>query len=343
MRILKMQHKFLEVFLESTAKYGAPYGPVRRNGVLTYDRVQKISDLVLGGEKTMIPAKKLFHPMRFDMFKFNEDGFTPDYSSIEKRVIIGLHPCEIHGLLKLDRIFDNPPADPYYMGQRKNSIIIGWSCAVCQNALCKSTGTDIVEEGFDLFFVDVGGFYLVWIGSSTGYDMIHDKEEFFESTVTRDDLKAYVDWRAKRDASFMRSFNFPNMPDIMDMSYQSPIWDYFANKCISCGQCSMVCPTCNCYNVADYFDVSNASTGRRERYWDSCMYMEYSLVAGGHNFRASRADRLKLWYTHKLKTFGSQYAKPGCVGCGRCVDTCPVDINVLTVSEALTTGEVPKK
>ena len=105
----------------------------------------------------------------------------------------------------------------------------------------------------------------------------------------------------------------------------------------------MVCPTCNCYNVSDVFDVTNETTGRRERTWDSCMFADYSLVAGGHNFRESRADRLKLWYTHKLKTFGSEYGRPGCIGCGRCVDTCPVDINVVTVSQALISGEVPKE
>ncbi|MFW9954848.1 MAG: 4Fe-4S dicluster domain-containing protein, partial [Candidatus Thorarchaeota archaeon] len=83
-------------------------------------------------------------------------------------------------------------------------------------------------------------------------------------------------------------------------------------------------------------------SGRRERSWDSCMFVDYSLVAGGHNFRGSRADRLKLWYTHKLKAFAHEYGKPGCVGCGRCVGTCPVDINVITVSEALTSCEVKK-
>jgi sulfhydrogenase subunit beta (sulfur reductase) len=95
--------------------------------------------------------------------------------------------------------------------------------------------------------------------------------------------------------------------------------------------------------VTDVFDVTNETRGRRDRVWDSCMFVDYSLVAGGHNFRASRANRLKLWYGHKLKTFGKDYGRPGCVGCGRCVDTCPVEINVLTVSDALTTREVPNK
>ncbi|RDE13778.1 MAG: hypothetical protein C4K47_05525 [Candidatus Thorarchaeota archaeon] len=339
-----MQPKFLEVFLESTEKFGTLYGPVVRNDILTYDKAQNAAELVPNlCEKTMIPAKKLFHPMRFDMFKFDENGFVPDYSMIERRVVVGLHPCEIHGLLTLDRVLGSAPPDPYYMEQRKNSVIVGWSCAVCNNALCKSTNTDMIQEGFDLFFVDVGEFYLVWIGSSIGYDMIHEKEEFFDDKVTHEDLDAYTEWRKKRNASFLKSFNFDNMPDIMDMTFASEVWSYFADKCISCGQCSMVCPTCNCYNVTDQFDVTNALKGKRERMWDSCMFADYSLVAGGHNFRGARADRLKLWYTHKLKAYGGEFGKPGCVGCGRCVEYCPVDINVLTISEALTTGEVPKQ
>ena len=103
----------------------------------------------------------------------------------------------------------------------------------------------------------------------------------------------------------------------------------------------MVCPTCNCYDVID--EMSLDDTGiHRKRHWDSCMFKEYSMVAGGQNFREARAERLKLWYTHKLQSFTGAYQKYSCVGCGRCIMTCPVDINVLTVSQALITGKVDK-
>ena len=341
MRILKMKSSFLREFLMSLESFGTLYGPKHQNGILTYGPITKYDDLVLDGENTLIPLKKLFHPMRFDMFRFDSNGFKPDYSIFEKRVIIGVHPCEIHGILKLDEVFLANPPDPYYEGLRKSSAIIGFSCLPNESALCRSTGTDIVEEGFDLFFVDLADFYLVWVGSSIGHDMILEKEDYFDENVTHDDIQTYVEWRENRNMMFKRSFNFRDMPDIIELSYKSEIWDYFANKSLSCGQCSMVCPTCNCYNVIDILDLSTETSGRRERVWDSCMFVDYSLVAGGHNFRGDRADRLKLWYTHKLKAFAHEYGSPGCVGCGRCVDTCPVDINVLTVSEALTRCEVP--
>lgn len=343
MRIMKMQSKFLDVFLESLEKFGSLYGPVRRNGVLRFEKLEKISDLEISDEVPMIPLKKMFHPMKFTMLQFDERGFSPDYSVIERRVIIGVHPCDIHGLLRLDEIFMGKPADPYYTGLRENSSIIGFSCMPGKSSLCKSTDTDMIEEGFDLFFVNLEEFYLVWVGSSRGYDMIREREEFFEENVSHEDIDKYVKWREKRNAKFEQKIDFNNMPDLMELSYNSEIWNYFAGKCLSCGQCTMVCPTCNCYTVTDVFDVTNEAKGKRNRMWDSCMFVDYSLVAGGHNFRGTRQDRLKLWYTHKLKSFGHEYGRPGCVGCGRCVETCPVDINVITVSTALTTREVPKQ
>ncbi len=338
-----MQSKFLEVFLESLEKFGVLYAPIKKNDILTYDRLDNIQDAVLFDDTPMIPLKKLFHPKKFDMFHFTKDGFFPDYSDVEKRVILGVHPCEIHGVLRLDEVFLEDPVDPYYSEARKNTAIIGFSCIPDETSLCKATGTDIVEEGFDLFFVKLKDKYLVWIGSSLGYDMAYAREEFFDENVTNDDLQEYIDWRERRDARFIADFPFKNMPDIMELSHDSDVWDYFAEKCLSCGQCTMVCPTCNCYNVVDIFDVTTETTGRRERSWDSCMFVDYSLVSGGHNFRESREARLKLWYTHKLKSFGGEYGRPSCIGCGRCVETCPVDINVLTVSEALISGEVPKE
>jgi sulfhydrogenase subunit beta (sulfur reductase) len=338
-----MKSESLEEFLMSLEKFGKLYGPKRQDDILTYAPIERFDELVLGSGTTLIPLKKLFHPKRFDMFRFDETGFKPDYSIFEKRVILGVHPCEIHGLLKLDEVFMVDPVDPYYAGLRENSAIIGFSCLPSENALCKSTGTDIIEKDFDLFFVELDDIYLVWVGSSLGHDMVLEKEDFFDEDVSHDDIQRYIEWRERRDGMFKRSFNFAAMPDIIELSYGSEIWDYFAHKCLSCGQCSMVCPTCNCYNVTDVFDISSETSGRRERMWDSCMFVDYSLVAGGHNFRGERGDRLKLWYTHKLKAFAHEYGSPGCVGCGRCVETCPVDINVLTISEALTSCEVPTK
>jgi sulfhydrogenase subunit beta (sulfur reductase) len=343
MQILKMNSDHLTEFLESLRDFGSLYGPTRKDGLLVFDRIDDIRSLEITDENTLLPLKKLFHPRTFDMFRFDENGFTPDYSLFEKRVVIGVHPCEIHGIRRLDEVFMGNQPDPYYAGLRNNTAVIGFSCLPTENSLCKSTGTDIVESGFDLFFVNLGDFHLVWVGSSLGHDMILKREQFFSDNVTHEEIQEYIAWRRRRDSMFKKSFDFDSMPDIMDLSYNSDVWEFFASKCLSCGQCTMVCPTCNCYDVRDVLDISPTKTGRRERYWDSCMFADYSQVAGGHNFRGNRSSRLKLWYNHKLKAYPHEFGRPSCVGCGRCVETCPVDINVLTVSDALTKCEVPKE
>ena len=107
--------------------------------------------------------------------------------------------------------------------------------------------------------------------------MIYEREEFFEEDVTTDDIQVYLNWRERRNKMFKHHFDFRSMPDVMELSHDSEVWDYFADKCLSCGQCSMVCPTCNCYNVTDVFDVTNETVGRRERVWDSCMFVTIAL------------------------------------------------------------------
>jgi len=341
-----MKKDNLDCFLEETSSFGELWGPTREEGKFMYGKIKDRNKLYLGNVIPMIPPKKLFHPTDFDMFRFSEKEFNPNYDWIDNRVLFGIHPCDIHGLLILDKFFAQPPADPYWVKSREKTIVVGYSCIPCESCLCKATGTDIVHEGFDLFFTDLDDYYLVWVGSSVGDDMTRVRQDIFDEKVEKEDIKKYFEWRKERDRCFVKNFEFKNLPDMMELSYGSKIWDGFADNCLSCGQCTMVCPTCNCYDAYDEIELTAHFRGSRLRRWDSCMFADYSLVAGGQNFRGRRSERLKLWYTHKLRAYETESGKtgkPSCVGCGRCVMTCPVDINVLTVHDALFTGEVPKE
>jgi sulfhydrogenase subunit beta (sulfur reductase) len=341
MRKLKLKKENLETFLEEIRKSGELWGPRKKGDVYIYDRIDSIKELEKEPVSTFLPVKKLFVPPRFTMFHYDGTTYQETMDIPEHRIIYGVPACEIHSLLILDRIFGLQSKDPYYFARREMSTIIALSCAPTTLCLCRSARTHIIEEGFDLAITDLEEYYLVWVGTSKGDDLIRQAPTLFDDRITQNDIKKFITWRASRNSEFQETIDFIAMDDIMDLNYDSHIWEDFGEKCVSCGACTMVCPTCNCYDVIDEVELGENSVNRK-RHWDSCMFKEYSMVAGGHNFREARAERLKLWYTHKLKSFTGAYKKYSCVGCGRCIATCPVDINILSVARALLTGKVDK-
>lgn len=334
MKVLKLQKRNLNSYLQSLRQFGELYGPVRKAEKFIYGHLDDLDKLDLKMVRTILPVKKFLVPPQFDTFTFDDNTYKPELENIPRRVVFGVHPCEIHGLLILDKFFLERFPDPFYQERRRKTAIIGLSCVPDEKCFAKSTNTHYVESGFDLAFNDLDDFYLVWVGSSLGDDLVRLRLDLFDENIKEKDLRRYMEWRAWRDAQYKLNLDLTAMPDIMELNYESPIWNKLGEKCLSCGACSMVCPTCPCYNVSDQIRPGQKS-GRRMRNWDSCMFKPFALVAGGHNFREDRSQRVRLWYTHKLKAFITEFGKAACVGCGRCIDTCPVDINVKTVVKEL--------
>jgi sulfhydrogenase subunit beta (sulfur reductase) len=334
MRILKLQKKDLSPFLEVISSEAELWAPVAKEDKFVFDQVKDFSRIAMNAVRTIIPPKKIMVPPSFNMFHFSEKGYKEDLSHITDRILFGIHPCDLHGLLILDKLFAQAYPDPYYLEARRRTLILGLSCWPDEFCFCKSTHTDIVEEGYDLFFTDLESHFLVWIGSSRGDDLIRLSPGFFDENLTDKDIQEYIQWQEKRDQAFRTEINFTRMPDLMELNTKAPFWEEAGAACLACGSCSMVCPTCNCYNVVDKQFLGDRP-GQRLRHWDSCTLPEYSEVAGGENFREHKSQRLRLWYTHKLQAYVSKYGKPSCVGCGRCLVTCPVGIHVKSVADAL--------
>lgn len=339
MRILKLIKENMAPFLKTISAGLELWGPVKKGEKHAFNVIKDFSQIEMNTTRTILPPKKLLVPPSFAMFKMKDNEYEADFSHVKERILFGVHPCDIHGLLVLDRIFMQDYPDPYYIEARKKTIILGLSCWPDEHCMAKSTNTHVAEEGFDLFFNDLDSFFLVFIGSSKGDDLIRLKPELFNEKVENDDIQKYIKWQAERNKAYRSEFDFIAMPRLMELKYNDPFWEKMERACLACGSCSMVCPTCNCYNVVDRKSPGD-KPGERIRQWDSCTLHDYSIVAGGENFRDQKRSRLKLFYTHKLEAFSGKYGKPACVGCGRCVDTCPVGINVKTVSEALKGGEV---
>ncbi len=339
MRAVKMKKENLNDFLKAIGSFGTLWGPVQNGEEYALEQVKDYSKLDLTALRTKIPFKKLLFPPRFSMFTFNGEKISPALENLPHQVIFGLHPCDIHGLRIMDRFFEMQFPDPYYLERRKRTAVIALSCIPDEKCFCRTTNTHYAERGFDLAFTDLGSFFIIWVGSSLGDDMIRVCPELIDEDVGHSDLALYSKWRKKRESSFKLDMDFTGMPSVMELSWDEPIWEELGEKCLSCGACTIVCPTCPCFNVLDEIDL-NQTDGRRIRQWDSCMFREYSMVAGGHNFRESRAARLKLRFTHKIQAFVGQFGDPACVGCGRCIGTCPVDIDIVTVGQRLKGEEV---
>ncbi|MDZ7337114.1 MAG: 4Fe-4S dicluster domain-containing protein [candidate division KSB1 bacterium] len=329
MRIVTLPKDNLVPFLESTKAFGELHAPLRRGEEsCALGKVDNAADIQVGCLRTILPPKKYFMPQEQTMFSFSPEGYEPVAEEAGKRyVLFGLHPCDIHGLKILDLVFSGKYTDPYFFERRKHVAIIGLDCIPDEYCFCDSMGTSFAEDGFDLFLNDIGDRYLVMVGTSLGDDMVNASARLFGEVdeAAKEEFKRRSNTRREHFAVEVETWG---LPEIFDMEYESPLWREAGERCLSCGACSMVCPTCYCYDVLDLLEL-NAEKGVRKRRWDSCLFKDYALVAGGHNFRKERSSRVKNRFFHKQRGFVAEYGRPACTGCGRCIVDCPAQINIV--------------
>ena len=319
-----MKHLF-----DALRSYGNIFAPVELSDKThSFQNVESIDEIDLNYTRTMIPPKKLFISPEETIFTFDrkDEKFIEKVLDNSMQVILGVHSCDIHALNLLAKVFLKEFTDKYYAERRERTLLVGISCTPDERCFCKSTGTDYVNEGFEVFLHDIGEKYLVRIGSQKGYDFVKGNSVLF-SDATENDLQRFKEVEKERLTKFTSSLEMSGLQDFLDLSYDSKIWEEYGEKCLSCGSCNLVCPRCRCYDVQDYVDL-NLTTGERVRKWYSCMLKDHGLVAGGHNFRPSSKERIRNRFNCK----GSlREDMPNCVGCGRCSTYCPAGIDFLEV------------
>jgi len=336
MKIVTLPKENFTEFIEHLRAFGEIHAPTKRGEKsVVFAPVSDLSEIELNYTRTILPLKKYFFKPIDVMFNFYaEKGYeVPTEEADKKYVIFGAHPCDIHGLKILDLVFNGKYVDTYYFARRNKAAIIGLDCIPDDLCFCRSTGTDFVDTGFDLFLSDIDNSYLVRVGTSLGDDMVRAADTLFRE-VEKEDREAYKRKSIQRRESFQTEIQLQDLPEIFDLEYENEVWHEVGEKCLSCGTCSMVCPTCYCYAVFDEPNL-DGSSGQRNRRWDCCLFRDYALVAGGHNFRAERASRVKNRYFHKQRGFVSQYGRPSCVGCGRCKAYCPAGVDIVEVITTL--------
>ena len=332
MKIVKIPKVDLDLFVSILPAFGELYAPVKRGRGYAFDRPGLWSDVQMDYPRTILPPRKLFLPPREAMFQFDPaEGYRSLLAdAATPRVLFGVHAYDIYGLNILDRVFaQGPYRDPYYMARRQNTVIIGVDVDPDERHFARSMNADFVDTGFDLFLSDLGNDWLVLVGSSRGDDIVVKSGALFE-TPSAADFDEYKRRSTARRAAYRTQVEMGDLPEILEMEYHSQVWEELGARCLSCGSCSMVCPTCYCFDVADESALGSRA-GQRVRTWDSCLFKTHALVAGGENFRHTRASRIKFRFYHKQRGFVAEYGRPSCVGCGRCAASCPAGIDITTV------------
>jgi len=307
-------------FLESLIKEGFEViAPVKTKDGTNFEVIEDGDEACLDYVNTSHPPKKFFLPDGETLFTYDLKKFKiKEVVGKKRRVLFGLRPCDLHGLLRLDMVFKK---DPYYMQRRKNTIIIAIECSEPgKNCFCESMGTNKVKTGYDLLLSEVKNFYKLESYSKRGKTFL----KYF---------KRYKTLKPKKLKN-LRKFDSKNIERRILKIFNHKKWGEIASKCLSCGACNVVCPTCYCFSVSDEVSFEETS-GERKRFWSFCMLQEFSRVAGDVIFRRTREERCKQFVFHKLSYFKESYGKHLCVGCGRCIDICPAGIDFFKEVEGM--------
>lgn len=312
-------------------------GPVAKGDKFVFAPIVEPSALRLDYDTTLLPPKKYFVPPAEELMRFRTaDGHVSgDEAVVSPRVLFGLHPCDINALMLMDNVFLGEYEDPYYKARRDNTLLVGVGCTPSAGCFCNAWGTDEVHWGFDIFLSDLGDRYFVSVRSVEGAELL-DRCVETRHTTAEDTAEFQRVTRRFKD-SFSAELDTAQIPLLLDAKFNDAVWDELGEKCLSCGACSMVCPTCYCFDVKDRL-TPDGKNGSRVRVWDSCQFSEFAEVAHGHNFRNSRASRVKYRYYHKQWGYLSKFERVLCVGCGRCEQACKADISPRVVIEALQQG-----
>jgi sulfhydrogenase subunit beta (sulfur reductase) len=292
-------------------------GPVKgKDGVCRLKDVSRWSELN-PEDLPLIPLKKFVLPPRDELWGLTEERYEQPPAP-PPVALLGIPPCDLYALDYLDRVFEE---DVLYRCLRDRLLVVGAGCTPSERCFCPPRPE---PPPFDLFL----GEGRLWVGSAKGEALLGNLGEGEET----------------------EGFPFPakpcrgggpplpeNLEDVFRDAAGRAIWLEVGGRCLSCGGCSAVCPTCYCYDVVDEASVNSGV--RRVREWDNCFFRSHALVAGGHNFRPDRGARLRFRFEHKFLGFGPLRGVSSCVGCGRCGRACPVKIDVAEVLSTLTTGE----
>jgi ferredoxin len=341
-------------------------GPTVRNRAIVYDELESAKDLPIGwtdeqdGGTYRLEKRDdiacfgyVVGPQSWKKFLFPPNkllwraarsgaGFTIDDKKkpAKRYALIGVRSCELKAIEVQDRVFlEGTYVDDDYQSLRSETFLVAVNCAMTGNTcFCVSMDTGPkAMGGFDLALTEVVDgdqhYFTAESGSGRGAELL---EELSCQNADEKQITAANAAIAKAASQMGRHLDTDGVKELLHDNYEHPHWDLVANRCLTCGNCTMVCPTCFCSTLEDTNDVTGDHTERWQR-WDSCFTSNFSYIHGGQVRRTAKA-LYRQWMTHKLATWQDQFGMIGCVGCGRCITWCPVGIDITEEIRAMRTN-----
>lgn len=293
--------KDLSGFVDGLVKKYNVVAPVKDVNT-KFRKIESFGEVYLD-KVTEVPAKMHFMPEGETLIEFKDGKAVESTGDIKKTVLFGLRKCDLNALQIMDKVM----YDPQYLNKRKNTILVGLFCSNPDDkCFCNSME---LQDYYDLFFYPKGNSYYIDIGSKKGAALVKGLP----------DVKTEIKIPNPKNTKVLKTKE-------IGKNYRDSIWKGDVDKCLSCGACTMMCPTCNCFDIEDKLDA-DLKNGKRIRHHASCQLKSFSRVAGGKSFRDSRLSRFKHFVFHKVLYYKKQHGRPMCVGCGRCLRVCPTKID----------------
>lgn len=367
---LVFQHEQFEQLLAALLERGYEViGPTVRDKAIVYDTLTSMADLPIGytdeqdGGTYRLKRradgalfgyavgphswKKFLHPpaVRLWQARRQDDGFhfLPEDHSSSKYAFIGVRSCELHAIAIQDRVLmGSGYTDPVYQSRREKLFIVAVNCGQAGGTcFCTSMQTGPKATfGYDLALTEIldanAHYFVAQVGTELGAEVLGTLASHEADLQERQRAEQIVANTARQMGRHMDVAPI-EIKDLLRRNLEHPRWNDVAKRCLTCTNCTMVCPTCFCTNVEDTTDLAGEQA-ERVRTWDSCFTMDFSYIAGG-SIRSSVRSRYRQWMTHKLSTWYDQFGTSGCVGCGRCITWCPVGIDITEEVHAIYESE----
>jgi len=332
--------KDLDDFVRSMAQTRDVYAPVREKSAMLWKQVDSAENLDFEFANTEFSPKAFLFPQNERLMHFTNSSQDPKGMIMEEeppkekeQVLLNIRPCDAKAFCVLDLVFcqDDKTLDVYWKDKRDKTLLMGLACkAPCPTCFCTSLDCGPHhEEGLDVLLVDLGDNLLARPLTEKGRSLVSDLEDASQAAVDQ----AFEQKKSSEQAitSQVDMSKISQRPVLEE--YEHPSWERVFEACINCGTCTFYCPTCHCFDIQD---ETQDEFGHRVRNWDTCMSWLFTHHTSGHNPRGTKKDRVRQRFMHKFKYMPIKLnGAVGCVGCGRCTQKCPVNIDVRTVVNSM--------